>query len=75
MFGLKNRLPLLKGRCAACQWKPVCGGNMRSRAAMVHGDPWMPDPACYLSNDERRKEITWPFEASSKESPRKEEAA
>ena len=75
MFGLKNRLSLLKGRCAACLWKPVCGGNMRSRAAMVHGDPWMPDPACYLTNDERRKEITWPVEASSKESQRKEEAA
>ena len=75
MFGLKNRLALLKGRCAACLWKPVCGGNMRSRAAMVHGDPWMPDPACYLTNDERRKEITWPVEASSKESQRKEEAA
>ena len=75
MFGLKNRLPLLKGRCAACLWKPVCGGNLRSRAAIVHGDPWMPDPACYLTNDERRKETACPVEISLKESRRKEEAA
>ena len=75
MFGLKTRLQLLRGRCATCRWKPVCGGNMRSRAVMVHGDPWMPDPACYLTHDERHKDITWPVEASNKESPRKEEAA
>jgi radical SAM protein with 4Fe4S-binding SPASM domain len=58
MFGLKHRLPLLKGRCAACRWKPLCAGNIRSRAAMVYGDPWMPDPACYLTNEERRQDVT-----------------
>jgi radical SAM protein with 4Fe4S-binding SPASM domain len=75
MFGLKNRLPLLKGRCAACRWKPLCGGNIRSRAAMVYGDPWMPDPACYLTNDERRQEGTGPGEVAGEESQRKKEAA
>jgi hypothetical protein len=64
-----------RGRCAACLWKPVCGGNLRSRAAIVHGDPWMPDPACYLTNDERRKDTACPVEISLKESQREEEAA
>jgi radical SAM protein with 4Fe4S-binding SPASM domain len=54
MAGLKNRLPLLKGRCAACHWKEVCGGSFRARAEKVYGDPWMHDPACYLTNDEIR---------------------
>lgn len=48
---LRNRLPLLKGRCAACQWKPFCGGS-RGRAQFAHGDPWTSDPACYLTDEE-----------------------
>lgn len=47
----RNRLPLLKGRCAACRWKPFCGGS-RVRARFVHGDPWTSDPACYLTDEE-----------------------
>jgi len=50
--GLRNCLPLLKGRCAKCLWKPLCRGNLRVRAERVYGDPWMPDPACYLSHEE-----------------------
>lgn len=49
---LRNRLPLLKGRCAACQWKPLCGGAFRVRAQFAHGDPWASDPACYLTDEE-----------------------
>ena len=49
---LRNRLPLLKGRCADCRFKPICGGSFRVRAFQVHGDPWAPDPACYLSDEE-----------------------
>ncbi len=48
MAGLKNRLPLLKGKCGVCQWQEACGGSLRVRADLVHGDPWMEDPACYL---------------------------
>lgn len=49
---LRNRLPLLKGRCGECQFKPICGGSFRVRALQVHGDPWASDPACYLSDRE-----------------------
>jgi len=52
MAGLKNRKPLLKGRCAACQYLDICNGNFRVRAEAVHGDVWAPDPACYLTDEE-----------------------
>ena len=52
MAGLKDKLPLLKGRCARCKWLSMCGGSLRVRADRVHGDPWAPDPGCYLSDDE-----------------------
>jgi radical SAM protein with 4Fe4S-binding SPASM domain len=61
--GLRDRLPLLKGRCANCRWKQACGGNLRVRAEQVYGDPWMSDPACYLTNKEISKEVTEPVEA------------
>ncbi len=52
MAGLKNRLPFLKGKCATCRFLKMCGGSLRVRAFRVHNDPWMPDPACYLSEAE-----------------------
>lgn len=52
MAGLKDRKPRLKGRCARCKWLDVCGGNFRARAEAATGDPWAPDPACYLSDKE-----------------------
>lgn len=58
MAGLKNRKPLLKGRCAQenCRWIDVCNGNFRARAVAVYDDPWMQDPACYLTDEEIQKE-------------------
>ncbi len=50
--GLKNRKPLLTGRCARCRYLNMCNGNFRTRAEAVHGDFWAPDPACYLSDQE-----------------------
>ncbi|AGL02363.1 putative heme d1 biosynthesis radical SAM protein NirJ1 [Desulfoscipio gibsoniae] len=50
--GLKNRKPLLTGRCAACRWLAVCNGNFRARAEAVYGDFWASDPACYLTGEE-----------------------
>jgi len=61
--GLRDRLPLLKGRCANCRWKQACGGNLRVRAEEVFGDPWMSDPACYLTDKEISKEVVEPVEA------------
>lgn len=49
---LRQRPRPLKGRCGACAFQPVCGGNTRIRALQVTGDPWAEDPACYLSNAE-----------------------
>lgn len=50
--GLKNRKPLLKGRCAVCRWLAVCNGNFRARAEAATGDFWESDPACYLTDEE-----------------------
>jgi len=52
LAGLKDRKPLLKGRCAQCKWLDVCNGNFRARAEAVTGDFWESDPACYLTDEE-----------------------
>jgi len=52
LAGLKDRKPLLKGRCAECRYLDICNGNFRVRAEEVHGDVWAPDPACYLTDEE-----------------------
>ncbi len=52
MAGLHNRKSLLKGRCGRCRYLDICNGNFRVRALAVHGDPWAPDPACYLTDEE-----------------------
>ena len=52
MAGLKARPRQIKGRCGACAYFDVCGGNTRVRAMKVSGDPWAEDPACYLDDAE-----------------------
>lgn len=52
MAGMKNRKPLLTGRCAECRWLGICNGNFRPRAEAVTGDFWASDPACYLTDAE-----------------------
>lgn len=52
LAGFKNRKPLLKGRCAKCQYISFCNGNFRPRAEAVTGDLWDSDPACYLTDEE-----------------------
>ena len=52
MAQLKDKRPHLKGRCSACRFIDVCGGNFRVRAEAATGDLWAPDPACYLTDDE-----------------------
>ncbi len=52
LAGLRQRPRPLKGRCGACAFRSVCGGNTRIRALKLTGDPWEADPACYLSNAE-----------------------
>ena len=54
LAGLKDRAPLIKGRCAptSCRWYDICNANLRARAYAVTGDVWESDPACYLTDDE-----------------------
>ena len=52
MGKLKEKKKYVKGRCAACSWLDICGGNFRVRAEAVSGDIWAPDPACYLTDEE-----------------------
>lgn len=49
---LRNRRPLLKSRCVPCKFNDVCGGSVPARALKAHGDPFAPDPACYLTDEE-----------------------
>ena len=49
---LKDRRPLLKGRCAECRYVDICNGNLRARAEAVYHDMWQEDPACYLTDKE-----------------------
>ena len=50
--GLKNRRKYIKGRCRLCKFFDACGGSLRVRADLYFGDPWAPEPACYLSDEE-----------------------
>ena len=52
LAGLKQRPRPLKGRCSQCCYQAICGGNTRTRAYQLTGDPWAEDPACYLTNKE-----------------------
>ena len=50
--GLRARPRTIKGRCAECRFFAICGGNTRTRARSLTGDPWEEDPGCYLDDDE-----------------------
>ncbi len=52
MAGLKQRPRPLQGRCGRCRWLEVCGGNSRTRAWQLTGNPWAEDPGCYLEDGE-----------------------
>ncbi|MCJ8170848.1 heme d1 biosynthesis radical SAM protein NirJ [Atopomonas sediminilitoris] len=58
---LRRRPRPLGGRCGACQWLAVCGGNTRTRAWATSGELWAEDPGCYLTDQEiglEQKRIT-----------------
>ena len=52
MAGLKAARRPLEGRCASCRHLAICGGNSRTRAWQLTGNPWAEDPGCYLSDEE-----------------------
>jgi radical SAM protein with 4Fe4S-binding SPASM domain len=49
---LRNRRENIKGRCRLCKFFDACGGSLRVRADLYFGDPWAPDPGCYLTDEE-----------------------
>jgi radical SAM protein with 4Fe4S-binding SPASM domain len=51
---LREKKKHVTGRCAACRFLDVCGGNFRARAEAATGDLWGVDPACYLTDEEIR---------------------
>jgi len=50
---LRERESHLQGRCGACEYQDVCRGASRLRAIAASGDPFAPDPQCYLTDAER----------------------
>lgn len=50
--GLRSRGENIKGRCRLCKFFDACGGSLRVRADLTYSDPWAPDPACYLTDEE-----------------------
>ena len=56
LMKMKEKKKHVKGRCAECKWLDICAGNFRARGESVAGDPWDADPACYLTDEEIKKE-------------------
>lgn len=54
LAGLRASPRRLKGRCGQCAARDICGGNTRTRARQVSGDPWAEDPGCYVTDQEIR---------------------
>ncbi len=52
MAGLKQSPRPLQGRCHACQYQAICGGNTRVRAYQLTNNAWAEDPGCYLTDNE-----------------------
>jgi len=52
LAGLKSVPRAVTGRCGACGYFDVCGGNTRVRAWKLTGNAWAEDPGCYLGDDE-----------------------
>ena len=52
MSGLKRQPRRVSGRCGACRYFAICGGNTRVRALQTTGDAWAEDPGCYLDDVE-----------------------
>jgi MoaA/NifB/PqqE/SkfB family radical SAM enzyme len=49
---VKRKVWAIPAQLADGRWKPLCGGSFRVRALQATGDPWAPDPACYLTDKE-----------------------
>jgi pseudo-rSAM protein/SPASM domain protein len=61
---LRERPDGLEGRCGDCRYREICGGGSPLRSLAVHGDPFAPDPQCYLTDEEISGEPPWDAGAS-----------
>ena len=52
LTAFRNKAGLLKGKCASCEYKEICGGGCRIRAYTQKGDLWAEDPLCLLNSAE-----------------------
>ncbi len=46
LAAFREKTNLLKGKCASCVYKELCGGGCRIRAYAQYGDIWAEDPLC-----------------------------
>ncbi|WP_320176261.1 12,18-didecarboxysiroheme deacetylase [Maridesulfovibrio sp.] len=53
---LKDKKQHVGGRCATCRYLNICAGNFRARAEAYYDDIWAQDPACYLTDEEIKKD-------------------
>ncbi|WP_320009093.1 12,18-didecarboxysiroheme deacetylase [Maridesulfovibrio sp.] len=53
---LKDKKQHVGGRCADCRYLNICAGNFRARAEAYYDDIWAQDPACYLTDEEIKKD-------------------
>lgn len=53
---LKDKKQYVGGRCADCRYLNICAGNFRARAEAYYDDIWAQDPACYLTDEEIKKD-------------------
>jgi radical SAM protein with 4Fe4S-binding SPASM domain len=48
----RRRPRRLGGRCSRCRFVELCNGGLPVRSESACGDPWAPDPGCYLTDEE-----------------------
>lgn len=46
LAAFREKTNFLKGKCASCVYKELCGGGCRIRAYAQYGDIWAEDPLC-----------------------------
>jgi len=46
LTAFREKTKFLKGKCASCVYKELCGGGCRIRAYAEYGDIWAEDPLC-----------------------------
>jgi radical SAM protein with 4Fe4S-binding SPASM domain len=58
LTAFREKKNLLKGKCASCVYKELCGGGCRVRAYAQYGDIWAEDPLCPINpNDSQILQI------------------